>query len=93
LSLAQPSAGRLVDATRVDCGCVNMTNKRCLHGKEKSKCAECTPCPHGKVKSKCAECNPCPHGKVKHDCAECTPCPHGKLKRNCAACKSARAAS
>ena len=49
-------------------------------------------CVHRKVKSNCAECNPCPHGKVKHMCADCNPCPHGKQKDKCTACKTARAA-
>ena len=63
-----------------------MGRKLCSHGREKSKCAVCTPCPHGKRKSLCAECVGCPRGKLKHRCAECTPCPHGKLKHICTMC-------
>ena len=57
---------------------------RCPHGKLKQHCTVCTGCLHGKRKSRYAECNPgkrkCPHGKAKNDCKECGKSAKGKPK-------------
>jgi hypothetical protein len=50
---------------------------RCVHGKRKSRCADCgggSFCVHGKRKSRCADCGCgeiCRHGKLKSRCADC----------------------
>ena len=33
-----------------------MERKRCVHGRAKGSCAQCSPCPHGRLKKNCAEC-------------------------------------
>ena len=69
--------------------------KKCEHGKQKSRCKECggsSICEHEKQKSRCKECGGteiCEHGKQKQYCKECggsSICEHRKRKQYCKEC-------
>jgi hypothetical protein len=72
-----------------------MPQKKCEHGKQKSRCKECGGseiCEHGKRKSHCKECGGsqiCEHGREKSICKDCGGsqiCEHGKRKSRCKEC-------
>ena len=72
-----------------------MPQKKCEHGKQKSKCKDCGGsqiCPHNRIKSTCKDCGGsqiCPHNRIKSTCKECggsSICPHNRRKSTCKEC-------
>lgn len=67
--------------------------KKCQHGKRKSRCIDCggsAICQHGSRKDNCKLCG-CQHGKRKSRCIDCggsAICQHDKRKDNCKLCKN-----
>ena len=77
-------------------GMVNVTHKKCIHGKRKQVCIICDSsgfCKHKREIRKCIECNGsgiCEHKKRKWDCKLCdgvSYCIHNKYKFYCVECK------
>src|ERR1035437_7402099 len=71
-----------------------MTNKKCGHGKQKSRCRECKGvgiCSHGRVRYQCKDCGGadiCKHLRFRHRCRECegsSLCEH-KRRSECSIC-------
>jgi hypothetical protein len=69
--------------------------RKCMHGKQKMRCKECSRskyCEHDKRRDYCKECEGryiCEHGKIKSNCMECGGsryCEHGKEKNMCKRC-------
>ena len=52
-----------------------MERKRCVHGRAKGSCAQCSPCPHGRLKKNCADC------KSARADAESSPEPEPEIKQ------------
>jgi hypothetical protein len=76
-------------------GMVNVTHKKCIHGKRKQVCIICDNsgfCKHKREIRKCIECNGsgiCEHKKRKWDCKLCdgvSYCVHNKYKFYCIEC-------
>lgn len=75
--------------------CMPKSNKKCIHGKRKSRCVECKCCEiceHQKDKKYCVICGGkglCEHQKRKSLCKICFPqnfCIHGSQKQHCVKC-------
>ena len=74
-------------------------NRKCVHGKRKSRCSHCggtSLCCHGVRKYSCKPCGGkgiCVHGKQKSFCLDCGGrglCVHGKIKHSCFPCGGKR---
>jgi hypothetical protein len=72
-----------------------MTQKKCEHGRQHSRCEECGGigiCEHKRQKGFCKECGGstfCEHGRIKYTCHECCGsqiCEHSKRKSQCKEC-------
>ena len=71
---------------------VGMVNKKCEHGRERSRCKDCGGsgiCEHGRRRSQCKECGGsgiCEHGRERYSCKDCggsSMCEHGRRRRYC----------
>jgi len=73
-------------------------NKKCQHGKQKSRCVDCGGagiCEHKRRRTDCKDCDGssiCPHQKRRADCKDCDGsaiCEHGNYKYVCVECGGA----
>jgi hypothetical protein len=75
-------------------------NKRCGHGRRRSRCKECGGseiCSHGRQqRSQCKECKGgsiCEHNRIRSTCKQCKGggiCPHNRVRSKCKECKGVR---
>jgi hypothetical protein len=75
-----------------------MSANKCLHGKTKQYCQQCSPrnfCQHGRRKSRCMECGNarevCEHGNQHYRCKDCKGpgwCEHNRRRSDCKDCKA-----
>ena len=71
---------------------ISRTRQTCIHGKRRSRCAQCcgsSLCGHHRRRDQCSFCNGvsiCIHKKQKYICKICSDCGHGTIKRWCMQC-------
>ena len=72
-----------------------MGNKKCEHGRQRSRCKDCGGsgiCEHWRERSRCKDCGGgslCKHGRLRSRCTECGGsgiCEHGRQRRICKEC-------
>ena len=72
-----------------------MVDKKCEHGRQRSRCKDCGGsgiCEHGRVRSKCKDCGGssiCEHGRQRSTCKDCGGsgiCEHGRQRSQCKDC-------